>query len=78
LIFSSLISPPQPQAGALRAANGTAPPQYGRYITDLYGKPWCRIGAYLVGALTGYILYKAKDQLKMNKVASFFPLFYFA
>jgi len=59
----------------LHAANGTAPPQYGPYITDLYAKPWCRIGAYLVGALTGYILHKTNNQLRMNKVGCFFVLF---
>jgi len=58
----------------LRAAKG-ATPQYGPYIADLYGKPWCRIGAYLVGVLTGYILYKTKDQLRMNKVGWIFALF---
>lgn len=36
---------------------------------DLYYiKPWCRIGPYIVGLFTGYILYKTKGQVKIPKV----------
>jgi len=65
LIFRSLVSPPS--AGLLGSANVTTP-QYGPFITDFYGKPWYRVCSYLVGALTGYFLYKTKDKLRMNKV----------
>ena len=43
-------------------------PTYSPYMVDLYGKPWCRIGAYLVGMIAGYILHSTNNKLKMNKV----------
>ncbi|XP_078489124.1 nose resistant to fluoxetine protein 6-like [Ciona intestinalis] len=46
----------------------TTTPQYSPYINDLYMKPWCRLGAYLVGMLTGYILYINNNKVKMSKV----------
>ena len=43
---------------------------YGNPTADvIYGKPYCRIPAYLVGMVFGYIFYKVQGQpFKMNKV----------
>ncbi|XP_076346879.1 nose resistant to fluoxetine protein 6-like isoform X1 [Tachypleus tridentatus] len=32
------------------------------YFNTIYQKPWCRIGAYLVGILLGYILYRLEKK----------------
>jgi len=42
--------------------------QYSRYVTDLYNMPWCRIGAYTVGILTGFYLHHRKNKIKMSKL----------
>ncbi|XP_076807348.1 nose resistant to fluoxetine protein 6-like isoform X2 [Clavelina lepadiformis] len=41
--------------------------QYSPYMADLYQKPWCRIGAYIVGMITGYILYSNNNKIHMSK-----------
>ncbi|XP_078490206.1 LOW QUALITY PROTEIN: O-acyltransferase like protein-like [Ciona intestinalis] len=38
-----------------------------RYKTDTYTTPWCRIGVYVIGMMTGYLLYTIK-RIKMNKI----------
>ncbi|CAK8686755.1 unnamed protein product [Clavelina lepadiformis] len=55
---------------SLMAGNDTTPPQYSPYISDLYAKPWCRIGAYIVGMITGYILYANNNRITMPKWAA--------
>ena len=35
-----------------------------------YVKPWCRMGPYVVGILTGYLLYKLKGRIKIPTVRS--------
>ena len=40
----------------------------GENFTDVYIKPWCRIGPYVVGFFAGYILYKTECKLKLTKV----------
>ena len=36
----------------------------------VYGMPWCRMGAYLVGMWAGYFIYKRKDAgLKLTNVS---------
>ncbi|KAK3088750.1 hypothetical protein FSP39_023299, partial [Pinctada imbricata] len=40
------------------------------YFTDYYVKPYCRIGPYLVGMLTGYFLYKTDCRYRMNKIVN--------
>jgi len=39
----------------------------------VYIKPWTRIGPYIVGLYTGYLLYRAEGRVRMNKV-TFIPL----
>ncbi|XP_052225024.1 nose resistant to fluoxetine protein 6-like [Dreissena polymorpha] len=39
----------------------------GDSIELIYIKPWTRIGPYIVGLLTGYILYKTKCKVKISK-----------
>jgi len=52
--------------------------QYSVYLTDLYTKPWCRIGAYMVGMITGYIIHTYNNKIKMPKVMmNLFLLFVF-
>lgn len=36
---------------------------------DLYIAPWARYQSYGVGVLFGYILYKCKGQLPINRVS---------
>jgi len=45
---------------------------YSIYLSDIYTKPWCRIGAYIIGMMTGYFLHTTKCQFKMNKVRNSF------
>ncbi|KAJ8304385.1 hypothetical protein KUTeg_017968 [Tegillarca granosa] len=37
------------------------------YMATYYFKPWCRMGPYIVGILAGYLLYKTKCKLRINK-----------
>ena len=41
----------------------------GEGFADIYDKPWARIGPYVVGFLTGYILYKTECKIRIPKVA---------
>jgi len=36
-------------------------------FNNMYIKPWCRVGPYAVGIFLGYVLYKTKCKVKMNK-----------
>lgn len=38
-----------------------------RYMLDYYIKPYCRMGPYIIGILTGYILYKTNCKVRLNK-----------
>lgn len=33
---------------------------------QLYDKPWLRIGPYLVGMITGYLMFKKDCRIRMN------------
>ena len=41
-----------------------------KFATDLYNQPWARIHVYMIGMLTGYILFVAKDSFKMTSKVS--------
>ncbi|CAK8686756.1 unnamed protein product [Clavelina lepadiformis] len=41
-------------------------------MADLYQKPWCRIGAYIVGMITGYIVHENNNKIHMSKWVVFF------
>ncbi|KAK3766954.1 hypothetical protein RRG08_059823 [Elysia crispata] len=43
-------------------------PSDGDYFDVYYVKPYCRIGPYLVGMITGYILYRTDCKVYMSKV----------
>ena len=45
--------------------------KYSPFVYDLYTKPYCRIGAYLVGMATGFYLYQNKNTIKMSKVGNY-------
>nr|XP_022323723.1 nose resistant to fluoxetine protein 6-like [Crassostrea virginica] len=38
------------------------------YFNKYYIKPWCRMGPYIIGILSGYLLYKTKSKLRINRV----------
>ena len=40
------------------------------HFGSIYQRPYFRMGPYLVGMVTGYILYKTDFKFKMNKVSS--------
>ena len=40
----------------------------GADFEEIYFKPYCRIGPYVVGFFTGYILYKTECKIKIPKV----------
>ncbi|KAL5011855.1 hypothetical protein ScPMuIL_010406 [Solemya velum] len=42
------------------------------YFIDYYIKPYCRMGPYLMGMITGYFLYKTECKVKMNKAVVVF------
>ncbi|RUS88830.1 hypothetical protein EGW08_003375 [Elysia chlorotica] len=44
-------------------------PADGDYFNVYYVKPYCRIGPYLVGMITGYILYRTECKVYMSKMA---------
>ena len=55
-----------------RESNVTLPlleSQNNSIMSDIYTKPWCRVGAYMVGMMTGYFLYINKNQFRLNKVS---------
>ncbi|XP_060080527.1 O-acyltransferase like protein-like [Ylistrum balloti] len=42
-------------------------PHAANYFPEYYIKPYCRMGPYIVGILTGYILYKTGNKYKISK-----------
>lgn len=36
--------------------------------SDIYVVPWCRMGVYFVGMITGYILHSTNRNIRLNKV----------
>lgn len=40
----------------------------GTGMTEIYFKPWARIGPYVVGFFTGYVLYRTDCKVKMSKL----------
>ncbi|XP_076807344.1 nose resistant to fluoxetine protein 6-like [Clavelina lepadiformis] len=70
-IFTSLSLPALNQTSEVMQADlvGADPPQYSPYMSDIYTKPWCRIGAYIVGMITGFILHYNNNKVKMPKLA---------
>ncbi|XP_039272534.2 nose resistant to fluoxetine protein 6-like [Styela clava] len=53
--FNSTRSDPAPEGGG------------NDYFSDIYTKPWCRIGVYMIGMATGYILFVTKGKIRMQK-----------
>lgn len=41
-------------------------PNFQTYFQDYYETPWCRIGPYIVGIVTGYLLATQRDRIKLN------------
>ncbi|XP_067662096.1 nose resistant to fluoxetine protein 6-like [Haliotis asinina] len=51
--------------GGFGAAQGGDDPM--AYFFDYYITPYCRMGPYIVGMVTGYLLYKTDCKIKLNK-----------
>lgn len=46
--------------------------KYGNFVTDIYTKPYVRMGAYLVGFIVGYFLHKHRSsKIKLPKIFVF-------
>ena len=43
----------------------------GDYFDQYYQKPYCRMGPYLVGMYTGFLLYRMKCKCNINKACIF-------
>ncbi|XP_061188236.1 nose resistant to fluoxetine protein 6-like [Saccostrea echinata] len=70
-IASGVISfvykmPPTPVGG------GDASTDPSHYFALYYMRPYCRMGPYVCGVLTGYILYKTKNKCRINIYLNFF------
>lgn len=42
-------------------------PNASPFWSDTYAKPWCRIGVYLIGMITGYILQQYKNKIHLSR-----------
>ncbi|XP_021346367.1 nose resistant to fluoxetine protein 6-like, partial [Mizuhopecten yessoensis] len=42
--------------------------KFNHYFMDYYIVPWCRMGPYIVGIVTGYILYRTNGKFKIPKM----------
>ena len=51
-------------------------PSQSSFWADTYAKPWCRIGVYLIGMITGYILQIFKMRIHMSRVSRFIAYAY--
>lgn len=49
-------------------ANNIESWQRDRFMVEVYDKPWCRMSAFLVGMIYGYILYLKGTSMKMKPV----------
>ncbi|OWF53373.1 O-acyltransferase like protein-like [Mizuhopecten yessoensis] len=47
-------------------------PHSGDYFEKYYIKPYCRMGPYIIGMMTGYILYRTKGKYNMKPPVSLF------
>ena len=45
-------------------------PQYSMHLSDFYTKPWSKIGAYLVGIITGHVIHNFNNKIRVPKVPS--------
>ncbi|KAL5012342.1 hypothetical protein ScPMuIL_010893 [Solemya velum] len=67
LLASALIS-----AKYSMESNGIAGMVYGwhteEYSAQYYERPYCRIGPYVIGVITGYILYRTECKIKLKKM----------
>ncbi|XP_060591484.1 O-acyltransferase like protein-like, partial [Ruditapes philippinarum] len=61
-ISAGVISKQNHLSANLLAANGN------EAMADLYIKPWTRIGPYVVGFFTGYLLHITKCKVKMSQI----------
>ncbi|OWF42953.1 nose resistant to fluoxetine protein 6-like [Mizuhopecten yessoensis] len=43
------------------------PSKLNAYFEEYYIKPYCRMGPYIVGIMTGYVLYKTEGKFRMNR-----------
>lgn len=73
-IFCSILSRLIPISSNSSSVESLTPYQ-DRFKTDLYITPWCRIGAYSVGVLTGFVLFKTQRKIKIPKIANFLGWF---
>ena len=52
-----------------RMPNGIAGLHISAYYTDILQAPWCQAAGYLIGMAVGYVLYKCKCKMHINRVS---------
>lgn len=66
LITAGVISRVEEMPPTMLGGGGTAAGS-AAYFNDYYITPYCRIGTYIVGIITGYILYKTECRCRINR-----------
>ncbi|XP_060066014.1 nose resistant to fluoxetine protein 6-like [Ylistrum balloti] len=66
MIISGVISRTEDMPPSMLGGGGTLAGTQA-YFNDYYIVPYCRIGTYVVGIITGYILYKTECRCRINR-----------
>ncbi|KAL3842202.1 hypothetical protein ACJMK2_020242 [Sinanodonta woodiana] len=69
MTISGVISSVQKLPMAIVGANAKDT-ETGKYFDDYYVKPYCRMGPYIIGIMTGYVLYRTNCKIRMNRLTN--------